>query len=128
MTFLTFVVLMCYGGGFGTMPAFAADYFGAKNVGPIYGLMLTAWGVASAVGPLLIAYHARVDRLVFKRAPCYCGRDGGFSLCYRSWCRGRELLLKLEVPKWADGLELSLFARRYKSFETSGFKFREESR
>jgi len=38
------------------MPAFAADYFGSKNVGPIYGLMLTAWGCASAVGPLLIAY------------------------------------------------------------------------
>jgi OFA family oxalate/formate antiporter-like MFS transporter len=56
MTILTFIVLMCYGGGFGTMPAFAADYFGSKNVGPIYGLMLTAWGVASAVGPLLIAY------------------------------------------------------------------------
>jgi MFS transporter, OFA family, oxalate/formate antiporter len=56
MTVLTFVVLMCYGGGFGTMPAFAADYFGSKNVGPIYGLMLTAWGFASAVGPLLIAY------------------------------------------------------------------------
>jgi OFA family oxalate/formate antiporter-like MFS transporter len=56
MAIVTFVVLMCYGGGFGTMPAFAADYFGSKNVGPIYGLMLTAWGVASAVGPLLIAY------------------------------------------------------------------------
>jgi MFS transporter, OFA family, oxalate/formate antiporter len=56
MTVLTFVVLLCYGGGFGTMPAFAADYFGSKNVGPIYGLMLTAWGTASAVGPLLIAY------------------------------------------------------------------------
>jgi OFA family oxalate/formate antiporter-like MFS transporter len=56
MTIVTFVVLMCYGGGFGTMPAFAADYFGSKNVGPIYGLMLTAWGCASAVGPLLIAY------------------------------------------------------------------------
>jgi OFA family oxalate/formate antiporter-like MFS transporter len=56
MTILTFVVLMCYGGGFGAMPAFAADYFGPKNVGPIYGLMLTAWGAASAVGPLLIAY------------------------------------------------------------------------
>jgi OFA family oxalate/formate antiporter-like MFS transporter len=37
------------------MPAFAADYFGSKNVGPIYGLMLTAWGFASAFGPLLIA-------------------------------------------------------------------------
>jgi OFA family oxalate/formate antiporter-like MFS transporter len=53
---LAFIVLMCYGGGFGTMPAFAADYFGSKNVGPIYGLMLTAWGSASAFGPLLIAH------------------------------------------------------------------------
>jgi len=55
-TIVTFVVLMCYGGGFGTMPAFAADYFGPKNVGPIYGLMLTAWGFASVFGPLLIAH------------------------------------------------------------------------
>ena len=52
---VVFVILMCYGGGFGTMPAFAADYFGAKNVGPIYGLMLTAWGFASVFGPILIA-------------------------------------------------------------------------
>jgi len=56
LTVLTFIILMCYGGGFGTMPAFAADYFGARNIGPIYGLMLTAWGFASAFGPLLIAY------------------------------------------------------------------------
>ena len=56
LTLIAFVILMCYGGGFGTMPAFAADYFGPKNIGPIYGLMLTAWGFASAFGPLLIAY------------------------------------------------------------------------
>jgi OFA family oxalate/formate antiporter-like MFS transporter len=56
LTLLSFIILMCYGGGFGTMPAFAADYFGSKNVGPIYGLMLTAWGFASAFGPLLIAH------------------------------------------------------------------------
>ena len=56
MTIVTFVALMCYGGGFGTMPAFAADYFGPRNVGPIYGLMLTAWGFASVFGPLLIAH------------------------------------------------------------------------
>ena len=55
LTVLAFVILMCYGGGFGTMPAFVADYFGSRNVGPIYGLMLTAWGCASAFGPLLIA-------------------------------------------------------------------------
>ena len=58
---VAFIILLCYGGGFGTMPAFAADYFGAKNVGPIYGLMLTAWGFASAFGPLLIAYLRQAD-------------------------------------------------------------------
>src|SRR5208282_5281173 len=61
LTVLSFIVLMCYGGGFGTMPAFVADYFGSKNVGPIYGLMLTAWGFASAFGPLLIANLRQVD-------------------------------------------------------------------
>jgi OFA family oxalate/formate antiporter-like MFS transporter len=55
MTTVAFIILMCYGGGFGTMPAFTADYFGAKNVGPIYGLMLTAWSFASVFGPLYIA-------------------------------------------------------------------------
>ena len=52
---LVLIVLLCYGGGFGTMPAFAADYFGAKNVGSIYGLMLTAWSMAGVVGPILMA-------------------------------------------------------------------------
>jgi OFA family oxalate/formate antiporter-like MFS transporter len=56
LTVVGFAILMCYGGGFGTMPAFAADYFGPANVGSIYGLMLTAWGAASAFGPLLIAH------------------------------------------------------------------------
>jgi MFS transporter, OFA family, oxalate/formate antiporter len=56
LTVVTFAILMCYGGGFGTMPAFAADYFGTKTIGPIYGLMLTAWGFASAFGPSLITH------------------------------------------------------------------------
>lgn len=55
ITLVVFLVLMCYGGGFGTMPAFVADYFGTTNVASIYGLMLTAWGFAAAFGPLLIA-------------------------------------------------------------------------
>lgn len=49
------LVELCYGGGFGTMPAFTADYFGARNVGTIYGLMLTAWGIGGYIGPLMIA-------------------------------------------------------------------------
>jgi MFS transporter, OFA family, oxalate/formate antiporter len=55
LTVLAFVILLCYGGGFGTMPSFAADYFGAKDVGSIYGLMLTAWGAAAVTGPTFIA-------------------------------------------------------------------------
>jgi OFA family oxalate/formate antiporter-like MFS transporter len=55
-TALACVILLCYGGGFGTMPAFCADYFGPRDVGAIYGLMLTAWGCGSALGPILIAH------------------------------------------------------------------------
>ena len=52
---LAFIIVSCYGGGFGTMPAFNADYFGPANVGTNYGLMLTAWGFGGVLGPLLIS-------------------------------------------------------------------------
>jgi OFA family oxalate/formate antiporter-like MFS transporter len=55
LSLLAFVILLCYGGGFGTMPAFATDYFGAAQIGSIYGLMLTAWGCAAVFGPSLVA-------------------------------------------------------------------------
>ena len=48
------IVGLCYGGGFGTMPAFAADFFGPKNAGTIYGVMLTAWSAGGILGPILI--------------------------------------------------------------------------
>ncbi len=55
LAFLSFIIILSYGGGFGTMPAFAADYFGSKDIGSIYGIMLTAWGVAGVVGPSAMA-------------------------------------------------------------------------
>ena len=48
------LIALCYGGGFGTMPAFAADFFGPRNAGTIYGAMLTAWSAGGIVGPILI--------------------------------------------------------------------------
>jgi MFS transporter, OFA family, oxalate/formate antiporter len=48
-------IYLCYGGGFGTMPSFTADYFGAKFMGGIYGWILLAWGVGGVVSPLMIA-------------------------------------------------------------------------
>jgi len=50
------IVLLCYGGGFGTMPSFNADYFGTKYLGANYGAILTAWGCAGIVGPIFVAY------------------------------------------------------------------------
>jgi MFS transporter, OFA family, oxalate/formate antiporter len=52
----TFIIVMCYGGGYGVTPAFAADYFGARNVGPIFGFMLFPWVLAAGLGPILFAY------------------------------------------------------------------------
>jgi MFS family permease len=52
------VILFCYGGGFGVMPSFSADYFGTRHMGANYGALLTAWGIAGLVGPLLAA-HAK---------------------------------------------------------------------
>jgi OFA family oxalate/formate antiporter-like MFS transporter len=49
------LIALCYGGGFGTMPAFAADLFGPKNSGTIYGTMLTAWSAGAVAGPILIS-------------------------------------------------------------------------
>jgi OFA family oxalate/formate antiporter-like MFS transporter len=49
------VVGLCYGGGFGTMPSFTADFFGPKFMGGIYGWILLAWGAAAIPSPILIA-------------------------------------------------------------------------
>ena len=56
------------------MLAFTADYFGSRNVGPIYGLMLTAWDFASAFGPLA---YAASQRQLPRRRPRDRGRDAG---------------------------------------------------
>jgi MFS family permease len=49
------IVLLCFGGGFGTMPSIIAEYFGARHIGANYGAILTAWGVAGVAGPLFAA-------------------------------------------------------------------------
>ncbi len=48
-------LLACYGGGFAVMPSFAADSFGPAYIGKVYGIVLTAWGAAGVVGPLVFA-------------------------------------------------------------------------
>jgi MFS family permease len=49
------IVLLDYGGGFGTMPSFTADFFGTKYMGANYGWILMAWGMGGIVGPIFVA-------------------------------------------------------------------------
>jgi OFA family oxalate/formate antiporter-like MFS transporter len=56
-------LLACYGGGFATMPAFAADSFGPTYIGKVYGFMLTAWSAAGIIGPMVFAKLARSQAL-----------------------------------------------------------------
>ena len=52
---LAALIYTCYGGAFGTMPSTAGRFFGVRNVGAIYGLMLVGWSIGGIIGPLLIA-------------------------------------------------------------------------
>ncbi len=54
-------ILSCLGGGFATMPAFAVDTFGPKNMGAIYGKILIAWSLAGVVGPMLMEYFKKAS-------------------------------------------------------------------
>lgn len=48
-------VLLCYGGGFGTMPSFILDVFGPRLMPVVYGCILTAWSAAGIAGPQMVA-------------------------------------------------------------------------
>lgn len=64
-------VLLCYGGGFGTMPSFVLDVFGWRLMPMVYGSILTAWGAAGIVGPQLVALikdHAPQQASVYSYA------------------------------------------------------------
>ncbi len=49
-------VLLCFGGGFATMPSFVTDVFGSERMSAVYGTILTAWSAAGVFGPLYVGY------------------------------------------------------------------------
>ena len=62
-------VLLCFGGGFATMPPFVLDVFGTKKMSTIYGAVLTAWAVAGIAGPVYVGY---LKDMYPDRAVMYC--------------------------------------------------------
>ncbi|CAH0479994.1 unnamed protein product [Peronospora belbahrii] len=57
-----FILTASYGGGFGTIPAFLTDMFGAFNIGAMHGLILTAWSIGGVVGGITFhnAYNSKI--------------------------------------------------------------------
>ena len=70
-------VLLCFGGGFATMPSFVLDVFGTKKMSTIYGTILTAWAAAGICGPL---YVGHLKDQYPDRAVMYCFLIGIFML------------------------------------------------
>ena len=70
-------VLLCFGGGFATMPPFVLDVFGTKKMSSIYGAVLTAWAAAGIAGPL---YVGHLKDVYPDRAVMYCFLIGIFML------------------------------------------------
>ncbi|KAG7381824.1 hypothetical protein PHYBOEH_010736 [Phytophthora boehmeriae] len=50
--FQIFVLTCSYGGGLGIIPAFVTDMYGAFNIGPMHGIILTAMAIGSVAGGL----------------------------------------------------------------------------
>lgn len=62
-------ILLCFGGGFATMPSFILDVFGPRRMSVLYGAVLTAWAAAGIFGPLYVG--SLKDRYP-DRAVIYC--------------------------------------------------------
>ena len=55
---LSFVVMTCYGGGYGTIPALVHAYYSGRDIGTIYASIVIASGVAGFGAPVLLAQSA----------------------------------------------------------------------
>ncbi len=47
---ITITIYFCFGGNFSLFPTATADLFGLKNLGPNYGMVFTAYGIAGFIG------------------------------------------------------------------------------
>jgi len=56
---ILYMVIILYGAMYGAylsaMPALSSYFFGARNMGPNYGLLFVAWGVGGVVMPMVMA-------------------------------------------------------------------------
>jgi OFA family oxalate/formate antiporter-like MFS transporter len=84
-----------FGAYLAVMPALASYFFGAKNIGPNYGLFLSAYGVGGVVCPMLMA-------AVLGSKPTYSNYVLGFYATAALVVAAIVLSLIMKPPKIAD--------------------------
>src|SRR6201996_988960 len=106
-TIVVCAIELCYGGGFGVMPSFTADFFGSKYVGGIYGWILLGWGFAAIPSPLLMAYIHETTG-VYSTAIITLGVVLIFALFipFLAWRAGNRMAAAA-VPAGAEGAPIS---------------------
>jgi MFS transporter, OFA family, oxalate/formate antiporter len=109
-------ILLCFGGGFGTMPSFVLDVFGSQRMSVMYGAILTAWAAAGITGPLIVAslkdnYPDRAVIYCFLMGVLFLG--GGFIFSFLvtndRYRPGKPSLLDIGIP---DAYLVASAARR----------------
>jgi OFA family oxalate/formate antiporter-like MFS transporter len=51
---MTCAIYFCFGGNFSLFPTATVDLFGTKNIGPNYGIVFTAYGIAGFMGATMV--------------------------------------------------------------------------
>ena len=96
MLYLTVILFAAtFGAYLAVMPTLASYYFGAKNVGPNYGLFLSAYGVGGVVCPMLMAG-------ILGSKPSYANYVLGFYATAALVVVAIVLSLIMKPPKIAD--------------------------
>jgi len=91
-----YLVIILYGAMYGAylsaMPALSSYFFGAKNMGPNYGLLFVAWGVGGVVLPMVMAQ-------VLGKTPTYADYILGFQVTAAFVVVGLVLALVMKPPE-----------------------------
>jgi len=94
-----FLVIVLYGAMYGAylsaMPALSSYFFGARNIGPNYGLLFVAWGVGGVVLPMVMA-------AVLGSTPTIGSYVTGFQITAVFVVAGLALALLMKPPRMAE--------------------------
>ncbi|CEG44871.1 major facilitator superfamily [Plasmopara halstedii] len=123
-----FILTASYGGGFGTIPAFLTDMFGAFNIGAMHGLILTAWSIGGVAGGITFnnAYSSQIEAgLTIGEA--YIVTVNNIFIIIVVGLFALFLVRTNPVDRFGSGYHFSIFGRRIISIKKAAEPSKKES-